>query len=122
MMHRFLLDAPVGLVVDHINHDGLDNRRSNLRLATYAQNAANRRRGKTNSGYKGVTWTGTAWSAAAFVRGKRRHLGTFGTPADAARAYDRAIQNEYGEFACTNFGPALSGTMEWTAPDPLTLF
>lgn len=105
-MHRVILDAPGGMLVDHVNGNGLDNRRCNLRLATRTQNAINSRMSPTNtSGYRGVYWCkkNKRWQASISVDGKRKHVGCFKAPEDAARAYDKAIVAHYGEFARTNF-------------------
>lgn len=103
-LHRFLLpDVPI---VDHINGDGLDNRRVNLRPATSQQNAANRRKQSNNkSGYKGVTQSKskTRWSARIIVNQKFIGLGSYGSPIEAARAYDLAALHHFGEYARTNF-------------------
>lgn len=99
-MHSFLM----GTKADHENHDTLDNRRSNLRPATYAQNAANRRlRRDSASGYKGVSRHGLRWRAKIQCEGKRIHLGMFDDPIDAAKAYDIAAKEIFGEFAHLNF-------------------
>jgi hypothetical protein len=110
-MHRLVIDAPVGIEVDHRNRNGLDNRRGNLRLATRSQNAANR--GKpggyagrpTSSVYKGVYKHGqcAGWQAKITVDGRRRHLGMFADEADAARAYDAAALAAWGDRARPNF-------------------
>lgn len=106
-MHRLILNAPPGFQVDHINGDGLDNRRSNLRLATYSQNQANRHtRIFTNtSGYRGVSFKkqDRRWRAQITVEGRYQHLGYFNTPEEAARAYDRAFYEAFGEYATLNF-------------------
>jgi hypothetical protein len=106
-MHRFLLDAPTGVDVDHIDHDGLNNCRSNLRLASRRQNLANMRpfpEGKSSS-YKGVCWRPRerAWTAQIRLNGKHVYLGKFSTEIAAARAYDAAALAHRGEFACINF-------------------
>lgn len=103
-LHRFL----TGWVrVDHHNGDGLDNRRANLRPATAAQNAANARlRATSVSGFKGVfpnTSGGLPWRAEIRCGETRRYLGVFGDPAVAARAYDAAACELFGEFARLNF-------------------
>lgn len=92
--------------VDHRNRCGLDNRRDNLRSASRAQNCANRSMHKNNSsGFKGVTWhrVTSRWMARLSVDGRKRHLGLFRDPQQAARAYDIAAREVYGEFAALNF-------------------
>ena len=106
-MHREILKAGKGELVDHINHDGLDNRRANLRKATRAQNAQNRRkpRVKSKSRYKGLAWqkrTGK-WSVRIHVNGEHKCIGTFTNESEAARAYDAAAREYHGEFAVLNF-------------------
>ncbi len=106
-MHRAILNAPSGLEVDHRNHNGLDNRRANLRLATKAENQRNRNKPATNtSGYKGVSWHKghNRWQAQIRHDGRARFLGYFDTPEQAARAYDSAAIETFGEFALPNFG------------------
>jgi hypothetical protein len=105
-MHRQILDAPAGIEVDHVNGDSLDNRRANLRLATSSQNHANQgKRSKNSSGYKGVSFVAQRnnWLAQISVDGKQMNLGRFPTRRDAARAYDRAALEHFGEFARLNF-------------------
>ena len=103
-MHRAILMAPVGVPVDHIDSDGLNNRRSNLRLASYSQNAAHRRRAINNtSGYRGVTRQWNRWVATLCVNGKQAVIGRFDDPIEAAMAYDRAALAAFGEFASLNF-------------------
>ena len=109
-MHTVLLDAGP-LEVDHINGDGLDNRRSNLRAVTHAQNLHNAcgRSGST-SPYKGVCWNSqkSKWLAKIKVDGKTRHLGFHTDPWDAAQAYNDAAIESWGEFAFVNGRQAVS--------------
>lgn len=85
-----------GVEVDHVNGDGLDNRRSNLRPATRAQNARNGR--SRRDGYRGVYRVGERWKAQI-----SRCLGYFDTPEEAALAYDAAARKFHREFAHLNF-------------------
>lgn len=102
-MHRLLLpDAPI---VDHINGNGLDNRRENLRAATSRENARNRR-GKcgATAGFKGVFSDGNGrWRARIYLGGRNVNLGSHDTPEAAALAYDAAARDEWGDFAFLNF-------------------
>lgn len=104
-MHRQILGFP-DVDTDHRNGDRLDNRRENLRPATVAQNGANRRtnRGPKTSRFKGVR-RGRAdrWRAHIGVGGRVIQLGTFATEEDAARAYDDAARQHFGEYARPNF-------------------
>lgn len=101
-MHRLLLGARDGLEVDHINHDPLDNRRSNLRLCTHRQNLYNRE--KRQDGYKGVfKQPNGGWRAQVKCNGKPYYLGCFKDSVEAARAYDRKAIELFGEFADVNF-------------------
>lgn len=104
-MHRAILRAPKGSCVDHLNHNGLDNRRDNLRLATWAQNAQNRRRSKGQvSGFKGVSWNSTdeKWQVYIRLNNKNTYLGSYVDRKEAAMAYDAAAKKHYKEFAHTN--------------------
>lgn len=104
-MHRLILDAGPNEFVDHRNGNGLDNQRSNLRLATRAQNGMNRAPNRnTSSRHKGVCWykrTGT-WIAYITIDGKRTTLGYYSTEAEAAAAYDVAAAEAFGEYARLN--------------------
>jgi len=107
-MHRSIIHIPDDMLCDHINHIGLDNRSANLRPATAAQNAWNRKKQSkpTSSKYKGVhKTTSNTWSAKITVLGKRIHLGTFKTETAAAKAYAVAAEKHFGDFAYTNFKP-----------------
>lgn len=113
-MHREILGVSDRSVeVDHVNGDGLDNRRSNLRSATRQQNAANQRKPSTNtSGFKGVTWHAKLgkWRASLMARGHRHYLGLHATAEAAARAYDAAAVVHFGEFASLNFPTSSPGS------------
>jgi len=95
------------MVVDHINHDGMDNRSGNLRAASYSQNMYHRKKrsGATQSKYKGIYWRkkNRKWQALITFERKRVHLGCFGDEIEAARVYDRAAMKYHGQFASLNF-------------------
>lgn len=117
-MHRVVSGEPDGYLVDHRNHDGLDNRRANLRPATQQQNLANRRKVPGfSSGYIGVSWSRrhSKWFAQVSIGGVRSYLGSSRDEAEAARYYDYAVRRTRGEFASPNF-PIAPG---WRAPDAL---
>lgn len=104
-MHRQILCLLVGdkRQGDHENHDTLDNRDSNLRIATRQQNAANCIRRRNNStGFKGVSFDKRAgkWLSVIRVARKRIYLGSFPIPEDAHAAYCEAAKKHFGEFAC----------------------
>lgn len=107
LMHRLILGLKTRLIhADHINSNGLDNRRSNLRTCTAAENNRNRGAYKNNRvGFKGVSETvpGKRWNARITIDKKLISLGSFHTPELAARAYDRAARLYHGEFANLNF-------------------
>lgn len=102
LMHRAILDVPLGKFVDHINGNTLDNRRENLRLATNQQNQINSKMRKNNtSGFKGVSWckkTGK-WRARIRHEGVQKLLGFFDNKEDAAKEHDKMARQFYGEFA-----------------------
>ena len=103
-MHRELLGLLPGELVDHINHNGLDNRRGNLRRCTKVQNAANsRKRAGLSSSFKGVSWHKSLGYWNAYIcRGKtKKHLGWFKSEEEAAAAYARAAKRRFGVFAHT---------------------
>lgn len=106
-MHRLILDAKKGEQVDHISMDRLDNRRFNLRIATASQNKLNQPKRRDNtSGYKGVSFSSMREGYyAAYITKDQKHkfLGHFKNKIEAAKAYDRAAFQLYGNFAQLNF-------------------
>jgi len=114
-MHREIMHAPKGLICDHKNHNGLDNRKSNLRLCTARQNARNRQaRTSCSSRYKGVYWSKRykKWRSRIFFDHKRRNLGYFFDEIKAALAYDDKAAEFFGEFAYLNF-PQIIELRNW---------
>ena len=124
-LHRMVVGATNGdgVLVDHINFNGLDNRKSNLRLATASQSIAHQRSKRTYADtdmpkYKGVFKSGSTgnkkWTARIRVSGGQRiSLGCFVTPEEAALEYDKAAKLHHGEFADLNFpieGMSTNGT------------
>lgn len=110
-MHRFIMNPPKGMVVDHIDGNGLNNRRCNLRICTQRQNVYNSRPSGAGSSYKGVRWDKERrrWMAAIYDGTRRIHLGRFDDEAEAARAYDRKAFELFGEYAYLNFPAEIEG-------------
>lgn len=105
-MHREILDIEADKVVDHINGNGLDNRRANMRSATTAQNCMNRRfYKKRSSPYRGVSFNRQLRKFVVYVgyKGSRMYLGCFDDEIAAAKAYDKAAKEYHKEFAGLNF-------------------
>jgi len=107
-MARCILEVPENMIAEHVNRNGLDNRKANLRPATTAQNMRNRAKFVNRayvSRYKGVSRnTGSKpWQAEIYVNWRRIFLGCFRTEVAAAKAYDRAAKKYHGEFAALNF-------------------
>lgn len=104
-MHREIMGAKKGEQVDHIYHQTLDNRKSELRLCTPSQNQYNRGTQSTNtSGFKGVSWDKkwSKWLAGIKLNGKTINLGRYDTPELAHEAYCKAAAEHHGEFALTS--------------------
>lgn len=105
-MHSFLMMPNKPLEVDHIDRNGLNNQRSNLRICTHQQNNWNQEKKVIGtSKYKGVYWFASRkkWIARMRINGKTTHLGCFIKEDDAARAYDNAARKHFKEFALLNF-------------------
>jgi hypothetical protein len=101
-MHREILGAKKGDIVDHINGNGCDNRRENLRICSASESSQNVRPYGI-SGYKGVYVSGDKWQAMIRQNGKLQHLGVFVDSRAAAVAYDTAAKEIYGANCKTNF-------------------
>lgn len=104
LMHRLINKTPKGMDTDHIDHDRLNNRKSNLRSATVAQNQMNVKLVRGNSKFKGVTFhkRDHYWQASINIKGKRTYLGSFKSELDAAKAYNIKALELHGEFAFLN--------------------
>lgn len=105
-MHRLITNFPIGCEIDHINGNGLDNRRSNLRISTHKENICNRAfLNKNNTtGYRGVTWSKEKNKYAAQITVDYRHkcLGYFDRAIDAAKMVNGALVKYHKNFACLN--------------------
>lgn len=112
LMHRDILGLQKGdgKHTDHIDGNGLDNQRSNLRVCTQQQNAFNQRAQRGSSRFKGVHWFKRCRIWQANIRHEYRtiHLGYFKNEVDAAEAYDRAAKRLFGNFARLNFAPTIN--------------
>jgi len=107
-MHNEIIENPKGLLIDHFNHNGLDNRRENLRVATRGQNTCNcKKRKRCSSRFKGVCFHKNSrrqkpWDSYINVNGQRISLGCYMTEVEAAHAYDAAARKYHGQFATLN--------------------
>jgi len=108
LMHRAIMEACRRQEIDHVNGNGLDNRRCNLRFCTRTENQRNRWSTSGSSQYKGVGWHAQVckWQAQIQIDGKVRYLGVFLNEEEAACAYDVAAHQYFGEFARCNFPDA----------------
>jgi hypothetical protein len=110
-MHRMVLNAAPETIIDHIDGEGLNNQKSNLRFATQFENTRNARaktsilRMAVTSNFKGVHYDVErfAWVSRIRLRGRSKFLGRFATEVEAAQAYDSAAKEIFGEFARPNF-------------------
>jgi len=105
-LHRAIMNHPQGLLIDHRNNNGLDNRRANLRKATKSQNVCNRRKqANTSSRFRGVSFDKRrgAWAVNITSQRKQKWIGYFDNEIDAAKAYDKAARKYHKEFAKLNF-------------------
>lgn len=93
-LHDYIMNVPEGMCVDHINHDKSDNRKSNLRVCTLAQN-------NMNSKGKGVRKRGNRWIAYASINNKYKYIGSFGSFKEAISARANFLKENYGEYANT---------------------
>ena len=103
LLHRLITNCPRGREVDHINNDGLDNRKCNLRICTHSENIMNSKRNSRNTtGFKGVSLVGRKFLAQLVVNKKYIYIGIFNTITSATRAYNNAAIKYHGEFAQIN--------------------
>lgn len=117
-MHRFImgLKHKDGTLCDHKNGNGLDNQKENLRLSNYSHNGHNHRMFSTNtSGYRGVSWQKhrKKWQVRICVGGQEKYIGIFKEVTDAAKAYDTAAINYFGNIAVTNFPKLRNAAILW---------
>lgn len=103
-MHRFILNAKPGQLVDHADGNTLNNQRNNLRFATKSDNSKNSKVNRKNnsSGYKGIERNRKKWQARLTINSKRISLGTYKNKKLAAIAYNKAAKKYYGKFAKLN--------------------
>lgn len=102
-MHRLILCVDGKNLVDHVDGDGLNNQKNNLRLCNHSQNARNQKAKRISmSGFKGVHLHNGRWCARIMVDNKRVHLGYFNEREQAAKAYNAAAKKHFGEFARIN--------------------
>lgn len=106
-LHRFIVNAPNGKDVDHIDGDGLNCQKENMRICTHAENQHNYKKckTKTSSKFKGVCFDPlrNLWAARIKFHGMTISLGRFNTEEQAAHIYDKAAVLRFGKYARLNF-------------------
>lgn len=106
-MHRLIMGCAKGdgKQIDHIDGNGLNNQKNNLRFCTGSQNCMNRTYANNTSQYKGVTWkkANQKWCAQIMMGGRKKHIGLYEKKEDAAKAYDQMAFQIFGKFARLNF-------------------
>lgn len=103
-MHRVITGVQGREEIDHINRNGLDNRKENLRVCTHKENMQNQVKMCGSSRFKGVSWDSSnkKWASHIRVENKTKYLGEYTSESDAAIAYNEAAKNYFEEFACLN--------------------
>lgn len=105
IMHRLLINTPNGMEIDHIDNNGLNNQKSNLRIVTHHQNIMNKSKRKNGSSiFRGVGWCKAAnkWQARISLNKKEHYIGIFKNEKDAAKAYNERAIELFGEYANLN--------------------
>ena len=105
LAHKIIIWCPKGMQADHIDGNKLNNQKSNLRICTQSQNQSNRNKPKNNtSGFKGVSWgkKSNKWQASIKKNNKDNYLGLFKNKEDAAKIYNKAAKEMFGEISYLN--------------------
>lgn len=104
-MHKQIMKVNNNVLIDHKNRNGLDNRKSNLRICDFSENGVNTKVRRDNtSGFKGISWRPAqkTWMVRIWVRGDCKYIGCFKIKREAVIAYNKMAKKEYGEFALLN--------------------
>ncbi len=112
-MHRLIMEVPRSINIDHIDRNGLNNQKSNLRLCNPSENLWNRTKSlykgkRPTSKYKGVAWANGAWVVFITANNVKHYLGRYFREESAAKEYDKLAKLIHGEFACLNFPEELA--------------